>query len=69
MLVHVYVVPPALQGLQALKNVPRYDKEAVHHLAFSPNRNIMQVEWDGKDYWLVAVKPGALSTHCIQPSG
>lgn len=38
-----FCVSVSVQGLDALRSVPRYDKEAVHHLAFSRLKNLMSV--------------------------
>ena len=48
--VTMYQVSP--KGLDALRQVSRVDKDAVHRVVFSPQRNLMIVTWDGDRYFL-----------------
>lgn len=45
------------RGADVLRSVDQYDRDAVHHVALSPSRSLMQVEFDGTDFWLVASSP------------
>ena len=42
------------KGSDVLTKLSRADKEAVEELVYAPGtRDILRVEWDGDDYWLV----------------
>lgn len=48
----------SVKGLDTVRLVQRNDKEQVHELAFSPFRALMNVRWEGGQYWLVADSEG-----------
>jgi hypothetical protein len=55
------------KGLDALRQVSRVDKDAVHRVVFSPQRNLMLVTWDGERYFLKS--EGCVRRALRQPVG
>jgi hypothetical protein len=48
------------RGLDIVKGVDQYDRDAVHTFALSPARALMVVDYDGSDFWLVAANEQGL---------
>jgi len=45
----------SVKGLDAVRRIPKSDKEAVHELVYAPgSRDLLRVEWRGNAYFLVA---------------